>query len=518
MHIEKSNFTNQILKTMRKFTLRISALLMFLAMGSFAMAQFNVTFNVDMTAVEGFDPAVHDVFISGSIFDWTEPGSNDDFKMLPSEEDPMIYTISAEMAEAGEIQYKYFSTVLATGWAGGEWEGDPNRKAYAVAEASLNDLWADMPYAVTFNVDMSAVEGFDPAVNTVCMAGTINVANNWQEPGTDPSLMMMASEGNDMIFTLTLLLNDGEYFYKYFSDVVATGWAGGEWEGDPNRNVMVSGETVLDEVWGVIGGGDESIICDFEDGTSGPLTLHVMACGEWDDPELHPVDETFFVIDNPDPTGINMSSKVMQFDRRGTDDGGQPWGGFWANALPEVDVTTHKYLHIMVWKPRISPIKFKLEGGTSGTLEQGSTNPQELTDQWVDYVFDFTTMEGTYPIVAFMPDFEDPLTATGLVTLYFDNIRINSDPEPYDNTGINDVKLPAITIGPNPCNSTLNVKVNENMETLAVYNLLGQQQMIFNQVNTGDLTINTGDLTKGIYILVLRNKEGNTETVKFLKN
>jgi len=43
LHIEKSNFTNQILKTMRKFTLRMSAVLVFLAMGTFAMAQEIIT-------------------------------------------------------------------------------------------------------------------------------------------------------------------------------------------------------------------------------------------------------------------------------------------------------------------------------------------------------------------------------------------------------------------------------------------------------------------------------------------
>ncbi|PIQ27553.1 MAG: hypothetical protein COW63_15875, partial [Bacteroidetes bacterium CG18_big_fil_WC_8_21_14_2_50_41_14] len=73
------------------------------------------------------------------------------------------------------------------------------------------------------------------------------------------------------------------------------------------------------------------VVADFEDGTTGPLTLHVQGCGDYDNDAIHPVDETFMVIDNPDASGLNTSTKVLKFIRRGTDNGGMPWGGFWAN-------------------------------------------------------------------------------------------------------------------------------------------------------------------------------------------
>ena len=130
-------------------------------------------------------------------------------------------------------------------------------------------------------------------------------------------------------------------------------------------------------------------------------------------------------IPNPDPTGINVSSNVIQFIR---DKDGVPWGGFWSTT--QVDVTTNKYVHVKVWKPRISPVKFKLQDGAAGTKEVASMNPQTLTNTWEDMVFDFSTVTGTYPIIAFMPDFEDPLTLTNDITIYFDDIVINNDPNP----------------------------------------------------------------------------------------
>jgi hypothetical protein len=218
------------------------------------MAQFSVTMNVDMSELEGFDPETHSVYVSGSIFGWPEPGTNENLKLSQVEE-TLIYTISAEMEEAGEIQYKYFSDAVAAGWAGGEWEGDPNRKIFATGEATLNDLWADQPFPVTFNVDMSQAEGFNPDTDEVFMAGTINVANNWQQPGTDPSLLMTA--GEDMVYSLTLMLYAGDYMYKYFRVIDGTpSWDNGEWLGDPNREVSVMEEVTFNDVWAVQPGVD----------------------------------------------------------------------------------------------------------------------------------------------------------------------------------------------------------------------------------------------------------------------
>ena len=133
------------------------------------------------------------------------------------------------------------------------------------------------------------------------------------------------------------------------------------------------------------------------------------------------------VVPNPDPSGINTSSYVVKFVR---DKDGVPWGGFWSPLPVAVDVTVNKYVHVKVWKPRISPIKFKLEGGAAGTLETASINAQTLTGQWEDMVFDFTSKTGTYPIIAFMPDFADPVGLTDDIVIYFDDIVVNNDPTP----------------------------------------------------------------------------------------
>jgi hypothetical protein len=133
------------------------------------------------------------------------------------------------------------------------------------------------------------------------------------------------------------------------------------------------------------------------------------------------------VVPNPDPTGINTSGYVVKFVR---DKEGVPWGGFWSALAAPVDVTVNKYVHVKVWKPRISPVKFKLEGGAAGTLEAPSINPQTAIGAWEDIVFDFTSKTGTYPTIAFMPDFADPVGLTNDIVIYFDDIIVNNDPTP----------------------------------------------------------------------------------------
>ncbi len=133
------------------------------------------------------------------------------------------------------------------------------------------------------------------------------------------------------------------------------------------------------------------------------------------------------VVPNPNPVG-DTSMYCVEFIRPGKTNGGEAYSGFWSAVPVAVDVTVNKYVHVKVWKTRISPVKFKLQGGTDGDSEIFSMNPQTKMNEWEEIVFDFTAKTGTYPIVAFMPDFEDPLVQVNDLTMYFDDIYVNNDP------------------------------------------------------------------------------------------
>ncbi len=185
-----------------------------------------------------------------------------------------------------------------------------------------------------------------------------------------------------------------------------------------------------------VGSAPVQVLEDFE-----PIPLNVMTGGADDLSKMT-------VVANPHPGGVNLSTSVVEFLR---DKDGVIWGGFWS-ALPKaVDVTDNKFVHVKVWKSRISPVKFKLEGGAAGTLEIESMYPQTKVDEWEDIVFDFRSKTGTYPIIAFMPDAADPVGLSEDATIYFDDIIVSNDSVPakvhYQTFNI-DMTAAFVTTGP----------------------------------------------------------------------
>ncbi|MDD4372613.1 MAG: T9SS type A sorting domain-containing protein [Bacteroidales bacterium] len=229
------------------------------------------------------------------------------------------------------------------------------------------------------------------------------------------------------------------------------------------------------------------------------IPLNVMLGGETDNSYME-------VVDNPDIDDINPSAYVVKFNRSMN---GVPWGGFWS-ALPEqADLTENKYVYVKVWKPRLSPIKFKMEGGPSANLEIFSMNPQEVTNGWEEIVFDFTELTGLWSVISFMPDFEDPLTLTEDIDIYFDDIRLMN--EPLTATS----ELDAITrlkVFPNPAQDILNIQLNETISEIAIYDLSGRL-VIQKNANAKEAKIDVTPLSRGVYLLKV-NTLNNSYTHK----
>lgn len=99
-------------------------------------------------------------------------------------------------------------------------------------------------YMVTFNVHMHEVE-FE-ATDVIYITGSML---GWAVPGNDPDHQTMQATSDPNIFTRTLELEAGTYAYKYFMNA---GWDNGEWAGNPDREVVVTGNMTVDDVFGNI--------------------------------------------------------------------------------------------------------------------------------------------------------------------------------------------------------------------------------------------------------------------------
>lgn len=227
--------------------------------------------------------------------------------------------------------------------------------------------------------------------------------------GKDPiQLQTKINEWEELVFSF----NPNNFIIRYFSiypDNVGTI--------EPTDDVVMYFDDITINHSPVVGSAPEIVLMDFE-----PIPLNLMLGGAEDKSAM-----TLSYNPDKDSSEVNISSNVVKFVR---DKDGVPWGGFWSTLKSPIDITQNKYMHVKVWKPRISPIKFKIEGGVAGNLEVESKYLQTKINDWEDMVFDLSSKTGTYPTIAFMPDFKDPVTLTEDILIYFDDIVLNNDPLP----------------------------------------------------------------------------------------
>jgi len=254
-------------------------------------------------------------------------------------------------------------------------------------------------------------------------------------------------------------------------------------------------------------------LLDAEDGTFNKLSPNVQANGPGES------NADFTVVANPNPSGINTSSKVVMFTRRTGGANAMPWAGFWSTIVdPDPDFTTDKYLHVKVLKTKTSPLHFKIEGGVDGNLEIANMNAYTDVGEWQDIVFDFSSKTGTYPVVAFMPDFEDPLIDTGDITIYFDDIKVNNSAV-AETLGLKqNILLAKIVMYPNPTTGVLNIKSTEELSSATIYSLDGRKVLTINKFERGNTIINASSLSKGLYLINFEAKSSRVNlTQRFIK-
>lgn len=137
------------------------------------------------------------------------------------------------------------------------------------------------------------------------------------------------------------------------------------------------------------------------------------------------------VIDNPDKSGINTSSKVGEFKKPAAS---QSWAGAFTNPDPatEVDVTAGGMICIKVWSDHVGNLALKLEGGSNGAANWVQQVNITETNKWVELCFDpsLNSLEGpnkpaagaSYKKVVLFFDFGTVLTEEK--KWYFDDLIV----------------------------------------------------------------------------------------------
>lgn len=128
------------------------------------------------------------------------------------------------------------------------------------------------------------------------------------------------------------------------------------------------------------------------------------------------------IIDNPDPSGINPTAKVMRSTKT---NGAQFFAGTAINLDAPIDFSTSKKLRMKVWSPKSGiPIKVRLENANNSVgieLDASTTT----TNAWEELEWDFSSLNTNANFVKVVVFFEfiPGLPGDGS-TYYFDDIQI----------------------------------------------------------------------------------------------
>ncbi|SHF08877.1 hypothetical protein SAMN05444274_103454 [Mariniphaga anaerophila] len=131
------------------------------------------------------------------------------------------------------------------------------------------------------------------------------------------------------------------------------------------------------------------------------------------------------VVDNPDPSGINTSSKVGQSEKTA---GAETWGGTILTLEAPIDFSSKKEFKIKVWSPKANAVvKLKVENLNDGNIAHEVDAVTTVANEWEELTFDFAAIDVAqeYQKVVLFFDFGN--VGDGAV-YFFDDIRLVSAP------------------------------------------------------------------------------------------
>lgn len=129
------------------------------------------------------------------------------------------------------------------------------------------------------------------------------------------------------------------------------------------------------------------------------------------------------VIDNPDPTGINTTSRVAQSFKSA---GAEVWAGSLLTLGEPIDFSTNKLFKLKVWSPKAGAVvKLKVENLDNGNIAYEVDATTTTSNGWEELEYDFSPIDvsQTYQKVVFFFDFGNVGDGS---TYYFDDVRLTA--------------------------------------------------------------------------------------------
>ena len=214
------------------------------------------------------------------------------------------------------------------------------------------------------------------------------------------------------------------------------------------------------------------------------------------------------IVDNPNPSGINLSAKVTEFIRA---DSALPFAGIYTDPDLEsaIDFRGVKTVRAKVYMDHIGNFAAKLEGSTNGSPNNIEIKvPNTKINEWEEITINFAVApdNGEYHRLTLF--FDLGIDATGVdVTSYFDDIVIGAGECGLVNV-FSPGPVPTISVSPNPVNSTLLVDNFQDVARIEVFNAYGQRVASVSTLQESRTTLDVSSFPVGLYSLAGFSKQG----------
>lgn len=223
----------------------------------------------------------------------------------------------------------------------------------------------------------------------------------------------------------------------------------------------------------------------------------------------------FEVVDNPNPSGINTSSKVGKFVKAGD---ALPFAGMYTDLEAPIDWKGVKTLKAKVHMDHIGNLALKVEGSATGAPPYEITAPNTKVNEWEELSLDFTVVpdNGEYKRLTLFFDLN--IDATGQdVTSYFDDIVVG-DGACATVSVFNPAPLEPMLVAPNPVTERLRVENFGDISRIEIFNSLGQRVAWLNTAGDQQTEVDVTRFPAGMYSLTGFDKSGKpVGFAKFIK-
>ena len=398
-------------------------------------------------------------------------------------------SIDLSIMESAELSFHFFGNY--------SWSVAPNDNCDLFVKVSVDggdwvQIFTETDHPLFINADISYV-WLHTVLDLNDYIGSEDVRFMFQYVGTDGAqfgiddVKVSGAVGEDY-FTATLRLEEGNYEYKYFSDAFGEGFDGGEWDGAPERALVVDGHMTIMDRWGVYAQTyDLTLVVN-------PIEAGVATGGD-----LYSEDDTVTVNAVPGDDFVFISwtdgETVVSTDAEYT------------FLMPDDDlILTANFEEIPVYE-----LTLIADPETVGTLDgeglffagtyvtiTANANQDYVFVNWTDEEDNVFSTEEEHTFT--MPAQDLALTAN------FDLVNTAAD-----------IIADEIVVYPNPFSNNITIAHAEKLGNIKITNLTGQTVRYLEHNESDIIQIYTGELPAGIYLIHFTTLDGMQTVKKIIK-